>query len=95
MLPSAVLVECKEKKVPVSYVNAFVEPAYATQKRDLVAASAEKLVQECDMIARNFGVPVSKRLWFCVDKYAITPPQQAISCDTFGALVEEVANTLG
>ena len=95
VLPSAVLVECKEKKVPVSYVNAFVEPAYATQKRDLVAASAEKLVQECDMIARNFGVPVSKRLWFCVDKYAITPPQQAISCDTFGALVEEVANTLG
>ena len=58
VLPSAVLVECKEKKVPVSYVNAFVEPAYATQKRDLVAASAEKLVQECDMIARNFGVPV-------------------------------------
>ena len=95
VLPSAVLVECKEKKVPVSYVNAFVEPAYATQKRDLVAASAEKLVQECDMIARNFGVPVSKRLWFCVDKYAITPPQQAISCNTFGALVEEVANTLG
>ena len=95
VLPSAVLVECKEQKVPVSYVNAFVEPAYATQKRDLVAASAEKLVQECDMIARNFGVPVSKRLWFCVDKYAITPPQQAISCNTFGALVEEVANTLG
>ena len=62
---------------------------------DLLMETAEKLVQECDMIARNFGVPVSKRLWFCVDKYAITPPQQAISCNTFGALVEEVANTLG
>lgn len=95
VLPSAVLVECKENKIPVSYVNAFVEPAYATQKRDLVAASAEKLVQECDMVARNFGISVAKRLWFCVDKYSIAPQQQSVSCAAFGALVEEVASTLG
>ena len=94
VLPSAVLVECKEKRIPVSYANAFAEPASANQKRDLAAASVEKLAQECDMISRNFGVPVAKRLWFCVDKYAIAAPQQSVVCNTFGALVDEVANTL-
>lgn len=94
VLPSAVLVECKEKKIPVSLANAFVEPAYASRSRDLVAASAEKLVQECDMISRNYGVPVTKRLWFCVDKYDAAAPQQSVACSTFPELVDEVANTL-
>ena len=94
VLPSAVLVECKEKKIPVSYVNAYTEPAYAAGKKDLVADSIEKLVEECDMITRNFGLPVEKRLWFCVDKYQQEGPENSERCDSFPALVDAVADTL-
>lgn len=94
VLPSAVLVECKEKKIPVSYVNAYTEPARATGKKDLVESSIEKLVEECNMTTRNFGLPVEKRLWFCVDKYQQKCPEGAEHCASFPALVDAVAESL-
>lgn len=93
VLPSAVLVECKESKVPTSMVNAFVEPVRPGGGHDLVGRSIEKLAQEADAIARNYGLPVEKRLWFCVDKYDIKPACEAVCCETLPQLVEEVANT--
>ena len=91
VLPSAILVECKEKKIPVSYVNAYAEPAYG---KDLIASSIRKLVEECDMTARDFALPVSRRLWFCVDKYEQAAPKDAEVCANFGALVDAVVQTL-
>ena len=94
VLPSAVLVECKGKKIPVSYVNAFTEPEYASAKQDLVANSIEKLVEECNMLSRNYNIPVEKRIWFCVDKYSIAGPQQAVVCGAFDQLLREVRDVL-
>lgn len=93
VLPSAVLVECKEKKVPVSLVNAFAEPARAG-KQDLVENSIEKLVRECNMMTRNYGLPVEKRVWFCVDKYRVEAPEQSVACGNFRQLLDEVSETL-
>lgn len=92
VLPSAVLVECKACKVPTSMVNAFVEPVRPGGGQDLVGKSIEKLAEEVDVIARNYGLPVEKRLWFCVDKYDIKPTCAAVCCETLPQLVEEVAN---
>lgn len=92
VLPSAVLVECKNHKVPTSMVNAFVDPIRHGAGQDLVGRSIEKLAGEADILARNYGLPVEKRLWFCVDKYAIQPTCAAVCCETFSQLVEEVAN---
>ena len=94
VLPSAILVECKEKKIPVSYVNAYTEPARAAAGKDLVENSIEKLVAECNMIDRNFALPVEKRAWFCVDKYEIAAPEGAVCCKNFRELVDTVAETL-
>ena len=94
VLPCAVLVECKDQKIPVSYVNAYSEPAIADASKGLVENSIEKLVEECNMITRNFAVPVKKRLWFCVDKYNIEGPENTVVCQNFGQLVDEVAKTL-
>lgn len=94
VLPSAVLVECKDKKIPVSYVNAYTEPAYTSAGKDLVENSIEKLVNECNMISRNYGLPVEKRLWFCVDKYQTSAPEAAVSCKTFHELVDALTETL-
>jgi len=92
VLPSVVMVECKEKKIPTSMVNAFVEPV--GKGGDLVKCSAEKLADEVDMTARNFGLEVRERLWFCVDKYDVKPETATKVCATFPELVEAVVGSL-
>lgn len=92
VLPSVVMVECKEKKIPTSMVNAFVEPV--GKGGDLVKCSAEKLASEVDMTARNFGLEVKERLWFCVDKYDVKPKTATKVCATFPELVEAVIGSL-
>lgn len=92
VMPSVVMVECKEKKIPTSMVNAFVEPV--GKSGDLVKQSAEKLAAEVDMTARNFGLEVKERLWFCVDKYDVKPDSAAKICATFPELVEAVGASL-
>lgn len=92
VLPSVVMVECKEKKIPTSMVNAFVEPV--GKGGDLVKRSAEKLADEVDMTARNFRLEVRERLWFCVDKYDVKPDSAAKICATFPELVEAVGASL-
>ena len=92
VMPSVVMVECKEKKIPTSMVNAFVEPV--GKHGDLVKQSAEKLAAEVDMTARNFGLEVKERLWFCVDKYDVKPKTATKVCATFPELVESVSASL-
>ena len=92
VLPSVVMVECKEQKIPTSLVNAFVEPA--GKGSDLVLQSAKKLAAEVDMTARNFGLKVKERLWFCVDKYDVKPESATKVCATFPELVEGVCATM-
>ena len=92
VMPSVVMVQCKEKKIPTSMVNAFVEPV--GKGGDLVKQSAEKLAAEVDMTARNFGLEVKERLWFCVDKYDVKPESAAKICATFPELVEAVGASL-
>lgn len=94
VLPSAVLVECKKTKIPTSMVNAFVEPVRGGS-RDLLGNSIEKLAQEVDGVARNYGLPVEKRIWFCVDKYDMVPQCETLVCKTFPELVDAVAETMG
>lgn len=92
VMPSVVMIECKEKKIPTSMVNAFVEPV--GKHGDLVKLSAEKLAAEVDMTARNFGLEVKERLWFCVDKYDVKPESATQICATFPELVEAVGTSL-
>lgn len=92
VLPSVVMVECKEQKIPTSMVNAFVEPV--GKSGDLVCQSAKKLAAEVDMVARNFGLNVKERLWFCVDKYDVAPESATKVCATFPELVESVCATM-
>ena len=92
VMPSVVMGECKEKKIPTSMVNAFVEPV--GKGGDLVKQSAEKLAAEVDMTARNFGLEVKERLWFCVDKYDVKPESATQICATFPELVEAVGASL-
>ena len=95
ILPSAMLVECKQEKIPVSLVNAFAEPVRPDHKGDLVRNSMVRLAQEVKQTSHDFGLPVEKRLWFCVDRYRnIALESDAVVCDTFADLVEQAEQAL-
>lgn len=91
VLPSAVLVECKNQKVPTSLVNAYVKPVGTA---DPVEESVKRLADEADMVSRNYGLQVENRFWFSVDKYKINPSCEASICSTFSDLVNAVASTM-
>ena len=91
-LPSVVMVECKEQKVPTSMIDAYVEPVHAG--KDLICDSAKRLADHADMVARNFGLKVNERLWFCVDKYDVKPESATKVCSTFQELVDAVSATM-
>lgn len=90
-LPSCFMIECKEKKIPVSLVNAFVEPVRGT---DIVKESIQKLAYETDMIAADYGLPVKERLWFSVNKYQIKPETATKVCSSFSELADSAAALL-
>lgn len=91
VLPSCFMVECKEQKVPVSLVNAFVKPV---QGKDYVEESIRKLAEEADLVTRNYGIPMRECLWFCVDKYHVEPQCATKVCGTFPELVDAAAALL-
>lgn len=97
VLPSAILVECKEEKVPVSMVNAFVRPIQPERDNDydLVKGSIQALAKQVDSIQNSFGLKIRQRLWFCPAPYsAIAPTCETTVCSSLPELVEQVAAAL-
>ena len=96
VLPSAILIECKEEKVPVSMVNAFVRPIKPEPANDydIVRGSIQALADQVDTIQNSFGLAVGRRLWFCAAPYGIVPQCETALCRTLPELVEQVAETL-
>ena len=96
VLPSAILIECKEEKVPVSMVNAFVRPIKPEPANDydIVRGSIQALADQVDTIQNSFGLAVERRLWFCAAPYGIVPQCETALCRTLPELVELVAETL-
>ncbi len=92
VLPSAVMVECKEQKVPVSLANAFVRPVSAV---DPVEESIRRLADEADLTDRSFGLPVKERLWFCVDKFDVRPESATKCFEKYPDLVSAAQTAMG
>jgi CRISPR system Cascade subunit CasC len=60
--PDLVLVECKTRKIPLSYANAFVEPSTPRGKRDLVEDSMVRLASYAGGITRAYSIQ-AERFW--------------------------------
>lgn len=90
-LPDLIYVEQKVKKIPVNYANAFVSPARPSGNRDLVEESAQKLATEIEGVSGDFGLDVSKRVWFC--RYdSVQAPASATTVKSFQELLSEFAS---
>lgn len=67
VLPSAILVECKNTNTPVSYANAFETPIEPNEEGGLVFNSVKALRDECCKIQEAYELPVTKRIWFTTE----------------------------
>jgi CRISPR system Cascade subunit CasC len=66
-LPAAVLVEVRPRRTPVSYANAFVEPARPGRDGDLVRSSLAKLSRHVEALAKGFNLEADPRLLLAPD----------------------------
>lgn len=63
-LPSVICIEKKNKKIPVSYINAFEEPV----KYNYSVQSANQLAAEIEKTDKKFDTGLHERLWFDVNE---------------------------
>lgn len=83
-LPSAVMIDCKEKKTPTSLANAFVK---AISGENLVEDSIKQLAAEADYRVKDFGLPIKERLWFASSRYEARPETASRICKNYEEMV--------
>jgi CRISPR system Cascade subunit CasC len=104
--PDGVLVEVKaEKRLPVSYANAFADPVRSSPGRPLISESIARLGQYVHDVAEGYEIP-AERFWFSpgnqyqlayLDRQAPEPDRQKPVTDaqhTFGRLECLVAHVM-
>ncbi len=96
ILPSAVLVECKEFPVPVSYANAYVKPVKAQQDKDLIQGSVERLQEKVLETAHDFpSLGQVERIWFSEGgKYPFAEQDEIKNAANYDDLIQSVVDTL-
>jgi CRISPR system Cascade subunit CasC len=85
-------VEIRNKKMPVSYANAFVKPVTAGKDKDLIEASVEQFARHADVLNRKYGLQAEPRLWFCTEPIRVPETRE---CESFDALLDGVARAVG
>ncbi len=91
-LPAAILVEVRPHCQPVSYANAFVDPARQGAK-DLVTASLEKLGRHVQALTDGFNLQATSRWLFAPEHpdFSIAGVERVKDLNTLRARLEEVA----
>ncbi|MFH0800826.1 MAG: type I-E CRISPR-associated protein Cas7/Cse4/CasC [bacterium] len=102
-LPDAILVEVREKKIPVSYANAFIKPAQTHGETDLMEDSLQKFVGHVKSLTKKFSLESRKRLWFTTSKVNFknlteieksTTLDEPEECTTLKDLLDELKKVL-
>ncbi len=87
-LPSIVCLEKKDKKIPVSYINAFEEPVSYNYSIE----SAKRLANEIDKTDSKFDTAITKRLWFDINDSC--SPSNAEVTASIDKMLEKAADWL-
>lgn len=92
--PSLILVEVRPRKIPVSYLNAFVKPASIGQTGNLVEESAQKLTAHAESITAKFNLEACQRYLLLEGieggHFALQPLVNVASLDEMAEKVAEV-----
>lgn len=89
ILPSLILVECKQDKIPLSYVNAFETPVsqYGTNPK-LVENSIQRLFEEIESMDAAYGLEIAHRAWLAPRTEAALEKGERM--ESFAKLTEEI-----
>ncbi len=63
VLPALILVECKQDKIPLSYVNAFEDPVTPYGGQGIVTKSVARLSTHVAAMDAAYQLPVAHRAW--------------------------------
>lgn len=83
-LPDFVLVEVRERNVPISYANAFLKPVWTGGSPSLMDASVEALKSYMESLNGAYGIP-AERAWFGTGAWA---PPDAMNQRSLDGLIE-------
>ncbi|MBN1977396.1 MAG: type I-E CRISPR-associated protein Cas7/Cse4/CasC [Anaerolineae bacterium] len=70
-LPDVVLVEVREKNLPVNYANAFLKPARWSGEKTVMDDSFEKLADYLARVGRAYGLNQDKRALMTIQDYTL------------------------
>lgn len=90
-LPDGILVEVRDKPIPVSFANAFVKPAAPSTQTDLVQQSLLQFKEHVENLTTKFSLSSSARFWFTTRSTEITG---TIPCDTLSDLLTRLEAAL-
>lgn len=94
VLPELVLVECKQDKIPLSYVNAFEVPVKTWGSQpNVVENSVIRLKDQVNLMDEAYELPVEHRAFFA-PKYAEQKPEKCDAYAKFSELTKAVAGWL-
>lgn len=65
-LPAVIYIDVKDKPIPISYANAFVNPCSPWGEKDLIQVSMEALTNHITTITTKYSLNSMKRLWFSI-----------------------------
>lgn len=90
-LPDAILIEVRQKNIPVSYANAYISPARSHGNVNLVQDSIHKLVEHSETLNRKFNLESTMRLWFTTGPEKINGAEE---CESINDLLTKLNKTL-
>lgn len=91
VLPELLCVEIKEKKIPVSYANAYASPVNFSASGRVIGDSVKALVEEIDRIDESYGLEVKHRFWSRRESKT-SSPENAKSLRTWGNYCSNAVN---
>ncbi|MFW9879087.1 MAG: type I-E CRISPR-associated protein Cas7/Cse4/CasC [Candidatus Thorarchaeota archaeon] len=91
-LPSVIYIEVKDKPIPISYANAFVNPCNPWGDKDLIQVSIEALTSHITTITNKYSLNSAKRLWFSIRDEPIL--ENAEICKNFNDVIEKLEETI-
>lgn len=94
IMPDAVMIECKQDKIPLSYVNAFEipVPVWGSNPK-IVETSIQRLAEHVDCMDRAYNLQILSRGWFA-PRFPDKKPEKSKSFENFTALIDDCVECL-
>jgi len=88
-LPDVVLIEVREKNLPVNYANAFIKPARQGYEQTVMDDSVAKLADYLTRVGRAYGLTSDKRALVAIQDYTLPGAEECASLEDLQTWLEQ------